>query len=120
MAGKDALIKSQTGSGKTLAYALPIVQRMQEMEPKVGRNDGVLALVIVPTRELAMQVIWALLCLIIMFEEKIDCHALLFLFRVTSGLSACATRLLESCLAFWWGARSENPKRLGLGKDSIS
>jgi len=55
LAGRDALIKSQTGSGKTLAYALPILHRLQEMQPPVQRADGVLALVIVPTRELAVQ-----------------------------------------------------------------
>lgn len=59
LGGKDALIKSQTGSGKTLAYALPIVHRLQEMRsPPLARTDGVFAVVVVPTRELAMQVSW--------------------------------------------------------------
>ncbi|XP_035217704.1 probable ATP-dependent RNA helicase DDX31 [Stegodyphus dumicola] len=53
--GQDALIKSCTGSGKTLAYAVPIVQKLREMNPKVQRSDGVYALIIVPTRELALQ-----------------------------------------------------------------
>lgn len=53
--GRDILVRSQTGSGKTLAYALPIVQRLQEIQPKITRNDGIYALVIVPTRELAIQ-----------------------------------------------------------------
>ncbi|CAL1533039.1 unnamed protein product [Lymnaea stagnalis] len=52
---KDALIKSQTGSGKTLAYAVPIVQSLQARKLKVRRDDGPYALVIVPTRELALQ-----------------------------------------------------------------
>ncbi len=56
LAGKDALVKSQTGSGKTLAYALPIVNKLQELRPEVARTDGVKALVVVPTRELAVQV----------------------------------------------------------------
>lgn len=55
LAGKDALVKSQTGSGKTLAYAIPLMQRLQEIRPKLNRADGTLALVIVPTRELAIQ-----------------------------------------------------------------
>ena len=55
LAGKDALIKSQTGSGKTLAYALPILHKLQALEPKISRADGCHALVVVPTRELAMQ-----------------------------------------------------------------
>lgn len=53
--GRDILVRSQTGSGKTLAYALPIVQQLQEIQPKINRLDGIYALVIVPTRELAIQ-----------------------------------------------------------------
>jgi ATP-dependent RNA helicase DDX31/DBP7 len=49
--GHDCFIKSQTGSGKTLAYAVPIVQKLQAIEPKLKRNDGIKALVLVPTRE---------------------------------------------------------------------
>lgn len=55
LAGKDVLVRSQTGSGKTLAYALPLVERLQSKQPRIKRTDGVLALVIVPTRELAQQ-----------------------------------------------------------------
>ncbi|XP_066594785.1 ATP-dependent DNA helicase DDX31 [Prorops nasuta] len=53
--GKDVLIRSQTGSGKTLAYALPIVEFLHKIRPKLTRNSGLKALVIVPTRELALQ-----------------------------------------------------------------
>lgn len=53
--GRDALVRSQTGSGKTLAYALPMVQQLQSIQPKLTRTDGIRALCIVPTRELAMQ-----------------------------------------------------------------
>ncbi|XP_068771112.1 ATP-dependent DNA helicase DDX31 isoform X2 [Struthio camelus] len=53
--GKDALVRSQTGSGKTLAYGIPLVQSLQGMKPKVQRSDGPYALVLVPTRELALQ-----------------------------------------------------------------
>lgn len=53
--GKDVLIRAQTGSGKTLAYALPLVERLHSQEVKVSRSDGILAVVIVPTRELALQ-----------------------------------------------------------------
>jgi ATP-dependent RNA helicase RhlE len=48
--GQDLLAKSPTGSGKTLAFAIPIVQRI---DPKGSRPS---ALVLVPTRELALQV----------------------------------------------------------------
>lgn len=50
IAGRDVLARSQTGSGKTLAFALPIVERIDPDEP------APVALVLVPTRELAQQV----------------------------------------------------------------
>ncbi|XP_011256836.2 probable ATP-dependent RNA helicase CG8611 [Camponotus floridanus] len=53
--GKDVLIRSQTGSGKTLAYALPIVELLHKIRPKLNRNSGLSALIVVPTRELALQ-----------------------------------------------------------------
>lgn len=55
LSGRDCLVKSCTGSGKTLAYAIPIVQKLQEMTPKIRRCDGIFSLIIVPTRELALQ-----------------------------------------------------------------
>ncbi|XP_070582015.1 ATP-dependent DNA helicase DDX31-like [Ptychodera flava] len=53
--GRDALIKSQTGTGKTLAYAVPMVESLQLTQPKIQRMDGPYAIVILPTRELALQ-----------------------------------------------------------------
>lgn len=53
--GSDALVRSQTGSGKTLAYVLPILNGLQSIRPKINRSQGVMVLVIVPTRELALQ-----------------------------------------------------------------
>ena len=50
LAGNDVLAKSPTGSGKTLAFAVPIVQRLDAADTKPS------ALVLVPTRELAVQV----------------------------------------------------------------
>jgi superfamily II DNA/RNA helicase len=50
LAGNDVLAKSPTGSGKTLAFALPIVERVSADEARPT------ALVLVPTRELAVQV----------------------------------------------------------------
>jgi ATP-dependent RNA helicase DeaD/ATP-dependent RNA helicase RhlE len=48
--GGDVLAKSPTGSGKTLAFAIPIIERLDV------DADGIQALVLVPTRELASQV----------------------------------------------------------------
>ena len=50
MAGRDLIGQARTGSGKTLAFAVPIAERC---DPAVRR---VQALVLVPTRELAIQV----------------------------------------------------------------
>ncbi|KAM8934432.1 ATP-dependent DNA helicase DDX31 [Pelodytes ibericus] len=55
LSGKDAMVRSQTGSGKTLAYGIPVVQALQGVTPKIQRSDGPYALVLVPTRELALQ-----------------------------------------------------------------
>jgi ATP-dependent RNA helicase RhlE len=50
LAGRDVLAKSRTGSGKTLAFAIPIVEQLDPSMPRPA------ALVLVPTRELAVQV----------------------------------------------------------------
>lgn len=57
LSGKDVLVKSETGSGKTLSYLLPIVQKLQGIEPRVRREDGCLALILAPTRELCLQIL---------------------------------------------------------------
>jgi len=49
--GRDVLATAQTGTGKTLSYLIPIVEMLQKTE---GR--GAHALILLPTRELAMQV----------------------------------------------------------------
>ncbi len=51
--GHDLLGQAATGTGKTAAFALPLIQRMAKRE---GRQAGPSALILVPTRELAMQV----------------------------------------------------------------
>ena len=48
--GRDVVIQSPTGSGKTLAFLVPIVERFQPGKP------GPRALIVAPTRELAIQV----------------------------------------------------------------
>src|SRR6516225_7648284 len=50
--GKDVLATAQTGTGKTLAFLIPVMERLATQDPM----RQVSALVLVPTRELAMQV----------------------------------------------------------------
>jgi ATP-dependent RNA helicase RhlE len=52
LAGKDVLATAQTGTGKTLAFLIPIIEGMLQ-----NKTPGVGGLVLVPTRELAMQVV---------------------------------------------------------------
>ncbi|MDZ4682601.1 MAG: DEAD/DEAH box helicase [Saprospiraceae bacterium] len=54
LAGKDVLGIAQTGSGKTAGFVLPILQQFQKK--KVAKNRFIKALILVPTRELAVQV----------------------------------------------------------------
>src|SRR5438309_11079626 len=48
--GRDLMGQAHTGAGKTLAFALPMLQKIDHRLP------GIQGLVIVPTRELALQV----------------------------------------------------------------
>jgi ATP-dependent RNA helicase RhlE len=49
--GKDVLATAQTGTGKTLAFLIPVIEKLLKQQ-----KPGIAALVLVPTRELAMQV----------------------------------------------------------------
>jgi ATP-dependent RNA helicase RhlE len=49
--GKDVLATAQTGTGKTLAFLIPVIEKFHR-----HHKAGIAALVLVPTRELAMQV----------------------------------------------------------------
>ncbi len=53
LSGRDLLGQAETGTGKTAAFALPMLQRIGEGHPTPRQTAG---LVLVPTRELAMQV----------------------------------------------------------------
>ena len=61
ISGKDILGSAQTGSGKTLAFTLPILQRLYTQRLAKNLPDGqikrkILALIVAPTRELAVQI----------------------------------------------------------------
>ncbi|MEJ7766980.1 MAG: DEAD/DEAH box helicase [Chitinophagaceae bacterium] len=52
LAGKDVIASAQTGTGKTAAYLLPLIHKIISAK----QDDHINALVIVPTRELAVQI----------------------------------------------------------------
>lgn len=63
----DYFVKAQTGSGKTLAFSLPILHRLMLEADKITRTSGLFALILTPTRELAMQIYSVL-------ESVLRCH----------------------------------------------
>jgi ATP-dependent RNA helicase RhlE len=54
--GADVLAVAQTGTGKTAAFAIPVLQKLQSLKERQRRKDGIKCLVMVPTRELALQI----------------------------------------------------------------
>ena len=54
--GRDLLVSAQTGSGKTVAYGLAIANDMMGDTERLPRASAPLALIVAPTRELALQV----------------------------------------------------------------
>jgi ATP-dependent RNA helicase RhlE len=57
IAGHDVKVRAETGSGKTLAYGLPLLQQLIDRPRELlARSNPVAVLVLVPTRELAVQV----------------------------------------------------------------
>ncbi|KAK7304017.1 hypothetical protein RJT34_15004 [Clitoria ternatea] len=56
LSGRHALVNASTGTGKTISYLAPIVHHLQNYDNRIQRSDGTFALVLVPTRELCLQV----------------------------------------------------------------
>ena len=54
--GRDLLACAQTGTGKTAAFALPILQLLNDQQPGNNRRRPIQALILAPTRELAIQI----------------------------------------------------------------
>ncbi|MTE27280.1 DEAD/DEAH box helicase [Winogradskyella ouciana] len=54
--GRDVIVSAQTGTGKTAAFALPILQQLFDKQDAPKRGKKIRALVISPTRELAVQI----------------------------------------------------------------
>jgi ATP-dependent RNA helicase DeaD len=56
LAGRDVVGQAATGTGKTAAFALPLIERLAADRERSRGKQKVCALILVPTRELAMQV----------------------------------------------------------------
>jgi ATP-dependent RNA helicase RhlE len=54
LAGRDVVATAQTGTGKTLAFLLPVIQALAKPEGRPA--SGIHALILAPTRELALQI----------------------------------------------------------------
>lgn len=55
MSGRDVIGCAKTGSGKTLAFLLPMFRHILD-QPRLQEGEGPIALLMAPTRELAMQI----------------------------------------------------------------
>lgn len=55
MSGRDVIGVAKTGSGKTLAFLLPMFRHVRDQRP-IANMEGPIAIIMTPTRELAMQV----------------------------------------------------------------
>jgi len=55
MKGEDVLAIAQTGTGKTAAFAIPLINRIHS-DKRSKRSPGIKCIVMVPTRELALQI----------------------------------------------------------------
>ena len=56
LAGEDLLATAQTGTGKTAVFSLPILQNLENLAAPKGKARPIRALVLAPTRELALQI----------------------------------------------------------------
>lgn len=68
--GRDLLVRARTGSGKTLAYCLPLLQKI--LREGASDDEGVRAVILVPTRELCTQVFQTLQVLTYYCDEIIS------------------------------------------------
>jgi ATP-dependent RNA helicase DBP3 len=63
LAGRDCIAIAETGSGKTIAFGLPALSHINKRMRGYDVSKGPMVLVLSPTRELAMQVIF--ICVVI-------------------------------------------------------
>ena len=55
MSGRDVIGVAKTGSGKTIAFLLPLFRHIKDQRP-IEQMEGPMAIVMTPTRELAVQI----------------------------------------------------------------
>lgn len=55
MSGRDVIGVAKTGSGKTMAFVLPLLRHIKDQRP-LEPMEGPMALIMTPTRELAVQI----------------------------------------------------------------
>lgn len=67
MSGRDVIAVAKTGSGKTISFILPMIRHVID-QPRVRNNDGPIAMILTPTRELALQIDNE----IVIFSQKLD------------------------------------------------
>lgn len=71
---RDIIAKASTGSGKTLAYLIPVIQTILDYKKTEDNEEGAtLGVILVPTRELAQQVLEVLEKLIVFCSQEIKC-----------------------------------------------
>lgn len=80
MSGRDVIGVAKTGSGKTIAFLLPLFRHIKDQRP-LETMEGPMAIVMTPTRELAVQIhreckpFLKALNLRVSFADKIGVHA---------------------------------------------
>ena len=80
--GEDIIGQAQTGTGKTCAFAVPIIQRLAKSE---GKKGTIRALILTPTRELALQ-IYENVC---QYARYVPCSAAVIFGGVNSIARVC-------------------------------
>ena len=73
-AGLSCILHAQTGSGKTLTYLLPLLKRLLDSNGQVDKTP-LQGLIVVPTKELAVQVAADVVALLSQPDEIVDCSA---------------------------------------------
>ena len=88
--GRDVLGIAQTGSGKTASYVLPILMNLQGKT--LTKNRHVNVLVLVPTRELAMQVSEVFITFGAVMPDRVKTMAAIFINSCQRGYKPSSLR----------------------------